>query len=206
MSHFSKNCRGFTIIELLVSITIVAVILTIIVLNQSTYTDTAALSNLADEIGLTVSQAQAYGIGVKEFTPGSSEFNSAYGLTFSLLSTGSNKAYLSFADRDGNSIYSGNWSCPLGGTSECLEKFNISRGNYIQSLCIIRTSGVDLCDVGRVDIIFVRPSTEAQIFFFNNGGQQYSPGSIKGAQIVLKSPRGSTRSVIIYGTGQISVQ
>lgn len=206
MSPHSKSHLGFTLIELLVTITIVTVILTIVVLNQSTYTDTAALSNLADEIGLTVSQAQAYGIGVKEFTPGSSEFNSAYGLTFSLLSTGSNKAYLSFADRDGNHIYSGDWSCPIGGASECLARSDISRGNYINALCIVRTSGADLCDVGRIDIVFVRPSTEAQIVFFNTSGQQYSPADIKGARITLKSPRGSTRSVIVYQTGQISVQ
>src|SRR3989344_1854050 len=206
MSHYFRNNRAFTLIELLVTITIVTVILTIVVLNQSTYTDTAALSNLADEIGLTVSQAQAYGIGVKEFSPGTSNFSASYGLTFSLLSTGSNKAYLSFADRDGNYIYGGDWSCPVGGASECLSKSDISRGNYIESICIVRTAGADLCDVGRADIVFARPSTEDQTVFFNNGGQQYSPANIKGARIVLKSPHGSTRSVVVYETGQISVQ
>jgi len=206
MSRYFRNNQAFTLIELLVVITIVTVILTIVVMNQSTYTDTAALSNLADEIGLTISQAQAYGIGVKEFTPGSGEFTSSFGLTFSLLSSGSNKDYLSFADRNVDQIYSGDWSCPVGGASECLSKANISRGNYINSLCIVRTSGADLCDVGRVDMIIVRPNPEARIIFFDTNGQQYSPANIKGARIVLKSPRGSTRSVVVYGTGQISVQ
>ena len=192
--------------ELLVSIAIVSVILTVVVSSQSTYNDEAALVNLADEISSTVSQAQAYGTGVREFSPASGEFSASYGLTFSLLASGSNKAYLSFADRNGNKVYDGDWSCPVGGTSECREKVPITRGNYIESLCVVRTSGADICEVGRVDISFARPSTEAQILFFNLGGASFTPAGIKGAKIMLKSPGGLSRSVTVYKTGQISVQ
>ena len=192
--------------ELLVSIAIVSVILTVVVSNQSTYTDGAALTNLADEISSTISQAQAYGIGVREFSPGSSEFSASFGLTFSLLGSGSNTAYLSFADRNGNKIYDEDWSCPVGGTSECREKVSIARGNYIESLCVVFIPGPDICNVGRVDISFARPSTEAQILFFNTGGESFSPAGRKGAKVVLKSPSGLTRSVVVYTTGQVSVQ
>jgi competence protein ComGC len=197
---------GFTVIELLVSFGIVAVILTVVVLNQSVYTDRAAVINLADEISLTISQAQAYGIGVREFAPGSSDFNISYGLTFSLLGSGANNAYLYYADRDGDNFYDGNWSCPVGGTSECLERVDISRGNYIESLCVVRTSGSDICNVGRVDITFVRPNTETNLRFFNGSGGSFNPPNMRGVRVVLESPGGSTRSVIIYSTGQISVQ
>lgn len=215
MSHYSRNnhglpagsVAGFTLMELLVSIAIVSVILTVVVLNQSTYTDGAALTNLADEISSTISQTQAYGIGVREFSPGSSEFSASFGLTFSLLGSGSNVAYLSFADRNGNKVYDGDWSCPVGGTSECREKVPIVHGNYIESLCAVMIPGPDLCiDVGRVDISFARPSTEAQILFFNNGGNLFNPAGQKGVRIVLRSPNGLTRSVVVYTTGQISVQ
>ena len=192
--------------ELLVSIAIVSVILTVIVSNQSTYTDGAALTNLADEISSTISQAQTYGIGVKEFSSSSSEFSASYGLTFSLLGSGFNKAYLFFGDRNGNKIYDGDWSCHIGGASECLERIDISRGNYIESLCVVRTSGADICEVGRVDISFARPSTEAQLLFFNLGGASFTPAGIKGAKIILKSPGGLSRSVTVYKTGQISVK
>ncbi len=192
--------------ELLVSIAIVSVILTVIVSNQSTYTDGAALTNLADEISSTISQAQAYGIGVKEFSPGSSEFSASFGLTFSLLGSGSNIAYLSFADRNGNKVYDGDWSCPVGGTSECREKVPIVHGNYIDSLCVVFIPGPDICNVGRVDISFARPSTEAQLLFFNNGGQSFNPADMKGAKIVLRSPGGLARSITVFTTGQVSVQ
>ena len=207
MSPYFKNSPGFTLIELIISIGIVSIILAVVVSNQATYIDGVILSNLADEIGLTISQAQAYGIGVKEFSPGSSDFTASYGLTLSLLGSGSASAYLSFADRNGNKFYDGNWSCPTGGISECLNKVNISRGNYIDSVCVVRTSGADQCNTARrVDVSFLRPDTEAQLIFFNNIGQIFNPSNMKGVKIVLKSPGGSTRSVIVYKTGQVSVQ
>ena len=216
MSHYFRHNHGlperlfgragFTLMELLVSIAIVSIILTVVVSNQSTYTDGTALTNLADEISSTISQAQAYGIGVKEFSSSSSEFSASFGLTFSLLGSGSASDYLSFADRNSNKIYDGDWSCPLGGASECLGKVNITRNNFIESLCVVRTSGADICEVGRVDISFARPSTEAQLLFFNLGGASFTPAGIKGAKIMLKSPGGLSRSVTVYKTGQISVQ
>lgn len=201
----SQGERGFTLTELLVSISIVSIILAVLVSSQSTYTDGAALSNLADDISATISQAQAYGIGAKEFSPGSGEFDASFGLTFSLLGSGSNTAYLSFADRNGNEIYDGDWSCPTGGASECLERINISRGNYIEELCVV-TAGTEVCPIERADISFARPSTEAQLKFFNNGGNPFNPAGIRGAKIMLRSPGGSSRSVTVYKTGQVSVQ
>ena len=206
MSLYFKS-RGFSLVEVLVSLSIITVILTVIVLKQSSYVDSAALSNLADEISLSLSQAQAYGIAVKELTPGSSDFSASYGLAFSLLSDGSNINYIFFADRNNNNIYEDGWSCPLAAASECLEKTAISRGNYIDDICIVRTSGDDQCgSARRVDINFERPETSSHLTFFNNGGQTMSVQNLKGAKIVLKSPAGLSRSVVVYTTGQISVQ
>ncbi|MFZ2763837.1 MAG: type II secretion system protein, partial [Minisyncoccia bacterium] len=196
---------GFTIVELLVSIGIISVILSVVLSSQSTYTEGVALSNLADEIGLTLSQKQAYGIGVREILPGSSDFSVSYGLTFSLLDSGSNTAYLSFADKNENNFYDGTWSCPVGGTSECLGKTDISRGNHIDSLCVIRLSEEDFCDVGRIDISFNRPSTESQIIFFDTGGNPLDLSDSIGARILLKSPNDLDQTVTIYNTGQISI-
>ena len=205
--HFNKKNSGFTLIELLISIAIISVILATVILRQSAYTDVITLSNLADEIGSTISQTQAYGIGVKEFTPGSSEFSASYGLTVSILSSGSNTAFLTFADRNGNNYYDGNWSCPVGGVSECINKVNISLGNYIDALCWVKISGPDQCNnPKRIDISFTRPSTEAQLVLFNSAGQVFVPDDMKGVRIVLKSPAGTSRSVVVYKTGQISIQ
>jgi len=205
MSQFSRNL-GFTLAELVVSISIVSIIMAILVWNQSAYNDISSLTNLADDISLTVSQAQVYGIGIREFSPGTQEFGAAYGLAFSLLPSDSNTAYIYFANLGVDEIYSDNWTCPIGLPSECLQKFNITRGNIIQSICSIDTSNATDCTVGRTDFTFARPNIAANIKFFNMSGNLYTPVNNKGVEIRLRSPKGQNRSVVVYKTGQVSVQ
>jgi prepilin-type N-terminal cleavage/methylation domain-containing protein len=217
MFHIYKKNAGFSLAELLVSLGILTVILAIILSSQSNYTNRAALTNLADEIGLSIAQAQVYGVGTKEFSVGSGEFSASYGLTFSLLggSAGSPTAYFYFADRDPDltgpllpdKVYGGNWNCVPGGANECLEKVTISGGNSIQSLCVVFTSGGDDCTTPRrIDISFDRPNTEAQLIFFNSVPATYVPANMKGARITLISASGLIKSVLVYKSGQISIQ
>lgn len=214
MSHFSKRIQntsayshGFTLVELVVTLGIVVVILSVIMMNQSQYVEGAILNNLADDIGLTFSQAQAYGIGVKESLVGSADFSAAYGMTVNLLSNGSNMASLFFADKNGDHVYNGDWTCPIGGSSECLEKKTITRGNYIDRLCLVLSFGENECTTPkRTDIVYIRPNTEAQITLFDSTGSVYNPVAWLGVKIVFKSPSGLSRAVIIYKSGQISVQ
>lgn len=208
MSHSSKHhSRGFTLIELLISISIMTIIVTVIMLNQRNYTDVAILRNTADVLGITLSEAQAYGIAVREREIGSADFASAYGISLTLLESGAQTGYIFFADRNNNLVYDNGWSCPADGSSECKEKIIFPGGAYVESFCILRSSGGDICNnVSRVDISFRRPEPEARLKFFNNGGNEYTPANINGAQIILRSPSGLTRQVKIYTTGQISVQ
>ncbi len=209
---FSKGgsaVAGFTLTELIVSIAIVSVIMTVVLLSQSEYTDGIALSNLAEEISLTVSQTQVYSVGVREFSAGSGEFSASFGVVFSFIGSGDNHSYIYFADRDGSGHYSSSWSCPVGGSSECLEKVEITRGNSISSICSVEASGSGFsenCGLGRVDITFSRPNTDATLKFYTMGGSEYSDSDIRGAKIVLESPKGQERSVTVYSTGQVSVQ
>lgn len=195
---------GFTLVELLITLSILVVILTVVLMNQSKYTDRITLTNVADDIGLSISQAQVYSIGVKEVSTGSNIFSNAYGVTFNLLASGSNSSFISFADRNGDKIYNGNWTCQTGGLEECLSKTDISHGNFIESICVIEISGAETCDMGRIDVTFTRPNTEAQIKFYDAGGQAYIPANMSGARINLTSPAGSLTSVAVYKTGQVS--
>jgi len=195
----------------MVSITIMVVILSMVAFNQSRYTTGASLKNDANSISLSLRQAQVYGVSVKEFSPGTNDFSSAYGVSFNIISgSGSNNAYIFFADRisSQNGEYDNTWACPLSPTSECLDKTILSKGNTISSLCIIYSSDINdngTCNLGRIDVTFLRPSTEAKIAFFNNAMVRMSPPPVRGARINLVSASG-TNSIIIYTTGQISVQ
>jgi hypothetical protein len=193
---------------MLVSIGIMLVIISIVIFNQSKYTTGAAIQNAANDISLALRQAQVYGVSVKEFTPGSNDFSPAYGMSFNILSSGGNNAYIFFADRGvQNGRYDGVWACALGGASECLDKTTMGQGNIISGLCQILPPNVEVCNLGRVDITFLRPSTDARFAFFHSTGGQISLPNAKGVRIKLTSPStGLIRSVVIYRTGQISVQ
>jgi len=214
MSYYFKKfreikTRGFTLAEMMVSISIIVVILTVVLSNQSTYTDGAALSRLADEIGLSISEAQAYGTAVRQVSPGSDDFSASYGIAFSLIQPEYATRYVFFADTNDNQVYDGGWDCPETGTcDEYQNKTDISSGNSITNICEIRDNDTEMCSVSRVDVSFVRPDTDAHLMFFNNGGNLYSPqpSNIKGAKIVVTSPKGSEKSIVIYNTGQVSIQ
>ncbi|MBI1974667.1 MAG: prepilin-type N-terminal cleavage/methylation domain-containing protein [Candidatus Zambryskibacteria bacterium] len=185
-SHFKNT--GFSLVELIVSIGIASIILTAIISNQSSYSDSIALSNLADDISLSLSQAQTYGAAVREAGSGSANFSAAYGLSFTLSS---NKAYVYFTDLDGDKIYD---------AEENLSQINISRDNYIADICAVKSSSPEDCGIERVDITFIRPKTEPQLVFSN------PIENVIGAKITLKSPAGRVKSVIVYTSGQITVQ
>lgn len=223
MYQFSNNLQkgsasarrrrdGFTLPEMLISLGIVGVILTVVLTNQATYTDGAALANLADNISLSVSQAQVYGVSVREVTPGSSDFSSAYGLDFRLESAGgSDDAYIFFADKDLDQVYDSGWSCPIDSSSddsssECLDKTEITGGNFIDSLCVIYIDDTEDCDLGRLTITFTRPDTRARLVFYNLSGGLTAPANVKGARIKVESPAGLTRAVSVYTTGYISTR
>ncbi len=215
MSHyFQTNKRGlatpaagFSLTELLVTLSIVGILMTILVSSQSGYTDAAGVAAVADDISINVSQAQAYGIAVRDRVAGSSNFTGSYGLTLSILATGSNKAYLAFGDLDGDFLYDGDWTCAIGSGFECLGKTLIPQGHYIEALCVIPNSGADVCNTtGRIDISFLRPDTDAHLIFFNMAGSPFIPSGARGVRIMLKSPKGVSKSVAVYYNGQVSSQ
>ncbi len=204
--------KGFTLVELVVTFGIMVTILTIVLQNQSTYTDGAAIQGLADEISIAVTQAQVYGISVKELGTGTSDFSAAYGVEFQVPVPGViDNAYIRFADRGSlDKRYGGTWACQTGGASECLEKVPITRGNKVSSICPIATNDVNTClgsgAVTGVDISFLRPATEAQMTFFNSSGSTLGFNNLKGVKIVLVSPNNKTKTVTVYTTGQVSVK
>ena len=207
---FNKNhfYRGFTLVELLVSISIMLVITSVVLFNQGSYTSAISLTNLANDISLTIRQAQIYGVSVAELQTGSNDFSSAYGVDFNISNTGSNNAYIFFADRGAvkDGYYDGPWSCPVGGSSECLQKSNTTTGNTISKLCLLYTNSPKDCTLSRVDITFLRPNTDANMVFFNSGGGIMSPVNVLGAEVDIVSTSGGAHSIVVYTTGQISVK
>jgi prepilin-type N-terminal cleavage/methylation domain-containing protein len=209
MSDNFKKIQGFTLVELIVSIAIMLIILSVVLLGQSSYSEGVALRGLADEIELSIRQAQTYGISVRARAPGggTDNFNIGYGLSFQSANN-RNNAYIAFADIGSpkNGIYDSGWDCPAISSSECIEKVPITRNNLIDSICYIQEGDNESCNMARVDISFTRPDTTASIKFLDANGVQQGLPNIKGARINLRSPTGNTNSVVVYVTGQVSIQ
>lgn len=204
-----KYSNGFTLMEMIVSIGIMLAIISITFYNQSKYSNGVALKNAANEMSLAIRQAQVYGISVKEFTPGSNDFTPAYGISLNTLTGGWGNSYILFADRPTyDSIYNGTSACATGGSSECLDKIALPANITVTNLCAVQASGNQICNpTGRIDITFLRPSTDARFVLYNGAGNLFSPANMVGVKITLtSSTSGQSRSVMVYTTGQISVQ
>lgn len=181
--------RGFTLVELLVSIGIFTVITSMAVFNHAQFNNSVLLTNLAYEIALSVRQAQFYGITVRQSTTAPGTYDSGYGIRFDLGT--SNTQYSLYEDLPPqNHVYA---------SGELLESFAIQKGNRISKILVTNSSGA-VSTPSIVDISFIRPNPDTYI---TTGGLA-TPYYAK-AEICVTSPGSLHRLIVIESTGQISV-
>ena len=178
--------KGFTLIELLISITIFVMVSGLVLANFPSFSSRIVLDNLAHEIALTIREAQVFGIGVLRTGV---EFPS-YGVYFNLSNS---TQFILFADIDENDKYD-------EGPDVILETFTITKGNFISALCgdIVNCTS-DVSNLDGLHVTFVRPDPEANLV--DNFGNTYDY-----VKIIVESPEGSSRTITVWSTGQISAQ
>lgn len=185
---FSLPVRGFSLIELLVAVSIFVVISTVILANHSRFNSSVLLGALAYDIALSVREAQVYGTSVREF---GSSFQVGYGVRFSDASS-----YVFFVDTNMNYSYD-------DGVDSIIRTYAVGRGHTISYFCGTSSEGIEECSntdgITNLDIVFFRPDPDA--FITSN-----EPGIYSSGRIVVSSPAGDTRSITVASTGQISVQ
>lgn len=180
--------KAFSLIELIVVSGILVVITSILLFNQGRFGGVVLLENLAYDIALSVRQAQVYGISVYRFS--TQTFNVGYGIHFEQASPPS--VYVLFADAStpANGLYD---------TGETVLSTTIERSYFVSDLCTTN-GGTETCGRTKLDIIFKRPEPAAYIRA-NGETTLYERG-----RVVLSSPRGDLKSVVIEASGQIAVQ
>lgn len=209
-----SSTSGFTLVELVVVLGIFIVITTILLVNHTKFNSDIVLQNVAHHVALSVRQAQTYGLSVKGFGTGASAQFPGYGIYFN--KTLPREFYL-FADTDNDKNMLNNPTNCVAETDECSEKMVIKSNEYIYAICgdlkddgvpvfstIADVSDVSNCNVmDALHIVFTRPDPDAVIsgYASDTGYTSYSD-----AEIVVASPNGDVRTIVVWSTGQISVE
>ncbi len=199
--------RGFTIIELIVTVSIFAFMTAFLVAKYGAFNQSVLLSNMAYDTALTLRNAQTYGVSVKS-DPTTSSFYSgnytgAFGVHFDTNSSNDiNKSFYLFVDTNKNGAYD------PGQTGDTIvSKYTLKRGFYISQICTDNGLGADgnlQCNSNSIDILFKRPDPAAIINAKCNGLPCESATVY--AEINISASDGGVEGVTINKIGQISVR
>ena len=182
--------RGFTLIELIVTIGTFALLTTSLVGNMRNTTKSVVLNNLANRVVTEIRGAQNYSLSSVSvggaFVP--------YGVSFDAATP---KSFVFFMDKNGN----GQYDAP----TELINTLQLQIGNTITKVCVnmkadnLTPSNCTQAPQSKMNITFKRPYPEP--FFLPAGTPPYSD-----IDIVLSSDSGLQKTVIVWITGQLAIQ
>ncbi|MBU0999177.1 type II secretion system GspH family protein [Patescibacteria group bacterium] len=186
--------RGMTYVELIVVLSIFAVLSSVAVFNYGDFQAKVDIKNLASDIALKIVEAQKSSINgalpMSGYDPDT--WKPSYGVYFDLSTP---KQFIYFADLDNNpNTYD---------AGELLNTINITKNNYILNIdkCLNNSC---LSGSNPIDILFItfkRPDSEANFLtspslsFF---GSEY-------VQITIMSPKGVKALIKIYPSGRLEI-
>ena len=199
MRKRSVKMRGFTLVELVVSLAIFAFMTAFLLAKYGSFNQNVLLTNLAYDTALTVRNAQSYGLNVQGtdavscaagYSAGSTCFYYAYGVDFDMTNP---THFTFFIDSDSSNTFNS------GDTT--LNTYNMNKGYAISSICAGNDAATctSLGSTGKLDITFKRPVPDAIIVVNGNAA-----APVTYAKIVVTA-NGQTASVIVQSTGEISV-
>lgn len=184
-SALNREKSGFSIVELIVTISILIIINAVVFASYPKFQQSISLRRTGQEIASIIYQAQTYALSVKEFQgqfPG-------YGAHFDKATFDS---FVLFADLNKNYLYDFD--------IEKVEEFKIQTGDRIVEICGTNDTGED-CGLGKSNIIFERPKTVA---ILNDDIDPSKPFS--NIKITIRSSRGQEKTINVWLSGQISVK
>lgn len=182
---------GFSLIELMISITIMVIVISIVSTSQGAFNAAVLLRGQAYEAALTIREVQLNAVSA---VGDAGVFRAVYGVHFNADSA-SNGQYAIFKDANSNGFYEA--SEAFGQQSFLDNRFEIRA---------IRPIGDTMQSSGGLSIVFVRPNFDAR--FFDTAGEV----NASGVEIDIArrgstgSDPGAVRTVEVTATGQISVK
>ncbi len=184
-----KAQKGFTLVELIVTVGIFALISASIIARNSQFDEQVLLNDMAYDIALSIRRAQNYGINVRG---SEGQFDRPYGIYFEAGTT----TYAFFSDNDQDDVYDE--------PEELLETFELGRGALVQQVCEINPD--NSCNpVKDLTVLFKRPDPDA-VIYKDEGKDSLGETPLPRARVEVTSARGGFRAIVIEATGQLSIQ
>ncbi len=201
-SKKTKNTqRGFSILEVLVTLFIVGMITAVLVSKYGSFNSVIVLKNQAFEIASNLREAQAYALSNKVE---GGVLREDFGLYFDITAP---QEYILFRDSGDLTEYSKNAAYYDVG-EEVSQPYILDSRFEISRICVNIVSSSDTCPttVDDLSVSFKRPNFDAQ--FSSVSGKSASVGLIDNVRIEVSSINDATfvKTVIVSSTGEISVE
>ena len=178
--------RGMSYVELIVVLSIFAVLSSVVIFNYGAFQDRVDIKNLASDIALKIVEAQKSSInGVLPFgySYDPATWKPSYGVSFDISTP---KQFIYFVDLTN-----------LGDRTS-LDTINITKNNSISKIenCSIEPCELSAPTINSLSVSFQRP----------NSGAIFTGVIIaKYVQITIMSPKGATALIKVYPSGRVQV-
>lgn len=203
--------RGFTLLELIISLAIFAVMTALVVAKYGNFNQSTLLTDTAYDVAFVLREAQTYGVSVRNADAGyGNDFSGSYGVDFvpngvSGNACGSSPTVIT--------LFAGSCS---GSTN--ISSYTLVRGATVASVCAAN-GGPSSCSGGGsgggsgpspspvpvtgLEVIFHRPNPDAEICA--SDGDSWSCNYTFASITLVSSDGSDSRTVTVRQTGQISV-
>lgn len=186
---------GFTLLELLIVLMIFTVVTALFIANYRRFGNNVTLSNVADEVALSIREMQTYGLASKESVIGGDDFKQAFGMN---IAAGQVSSYLLFVDKvEADRKFD---------SGEMVSQYRLPADITFSQRCTFNDNTETNVTNAIQDITFKRPDPDAKIYSYASASQQASATTYSSIRMCLKSGQNSKeKTVLVSQAGQIEV-
>ncbi len=189
---FNKLNRGMTYVELIVVLSIFAVMSSIVIFSYGDFQAKVDIKNLASDIALKIVEAQKSALSGKLPVSPPANWKPSYGVYFNTSTSTLQKQFIYFADLDNDKIHN----------QTALDTISITKGNYIEKIETCISSTCNLINPTFLSITFKRPDSRA---VFSSLSNIELSANFNYVQITIKSPKTASAKIKIFPSGRIQV-